>query len=477
MKRLSITLKITLWFTIFMLILSAIIFGFIALVSESTADHRVRGLLTDRVESNVQQIEYDDGELEIEDEFVSYQHGVYSLVLYENGQKAAGYAPYPELEGGGLVDGQVRSLTVSGEGYLVYDRLIPFPEGNIWVRGVAPESGSAISDSAMYQAALFAVPLLILLASAGGYLLARNSLRPIQNISETAEAIGRSGDLSKRIAAGAGEGSGNGDELQRLAATFNRMFDRLEENFQAERRFTSDASHELRTPVTVILAQCEYAFENASGEEELYEALGVIQKQGYRMSRLIEALLRFTRLEQRTESPEFGIVDVSEVALGVCREQRELSEKNISLSWEIQPGLRMKADAALLAQLLGNLIKNAYCYGKEGGSTHVTLQQQGGELLLSVRDNGIGISAEDLPHIWNRFYRAEKSRSAAAGAGFGLGLAFVRQVAELHGGRVRAESAPDRGTTFIVSLPGAWAPESIGPQKTAEGGSSKSRMA
>ena len=160
--------------------------------------------------------------------------------------------------------------------------------------------------ASLYTSALFSIPFLILLAAFGGYLLAKRSLRPIRVISQTAEEIGNSGDLSKRIAI-----DENGDELHQLAGTFNRMFDQLEQNFEAEKQFTADASHELRTPIATILAQCEFAFENASGEAELYEIVGDIQKQGYRMTRLVESLLDFTRLEQRTERAAFEIIDMS----------------------------------------------------------------------------------------------------------------------------------------------------------------------
>lgn len=338
----------------------------------------------------------------------------------------------------------IRTVSAGGEAYLVYDRLITFGRHeDVWVRGVVLEGGSGISSSAVYGATLIALPILIALAAVGGYLIAGRSLKPIKRISETAEEIGSSGDLSKRIDMDSG-----GGELHQLAGTFNRMFDRLESNFEAERSFTSDASHELRTPVSTILAQCEYAFENASGEQELYEAIGAIQKQGYRMSRLIESLLQFTRIEQQTETLSLETVDLSELVLSVCREQKESGEKNISLSEYVQAGIGMKADRALIARLLVNLIRNAYRYGRENGSIRVTLKDSPDEITLSVADNGIGIAPEEIPKIWNRFYRVDKSRGASGGAG--LGLAMVRQITALHGGRIYVDSRPGQGSVFTV---------------------------
>lgn len=171
------------------------------------------------------------------------------------------------------------------------------------------------------------------------------------------------------------------------------------------------------------------------------------------MSRLIESLLHFTRMEQRTEKPTFELIDLSAAVLGVCHEYKELGEKNITLTAYVQPGIGMKADTALMAQLLGNLIKNAYRYGVENGSIQVNLRAENQNIVLSVADNGVGIASDELPNIWNRFYRVEKSRSAAKGSGFGLGLAVVRQIADLHRGKIYVKSELSRGTIFTIVFP------------------------
>ena len=448
MRKLTIKLKITLWFTAFMIMLCAAVFAFIAFVSDSTATRDVRNNLTSLVDRNTREIDYDDGRLDIEDDFIAFQNGISCILFYEDGTKISGNAPYDALEEEPFEDGRIRPVKIDDDTYLVYDRLITMKRHDaVWVRGVVSESSGAISVSAVSSAALIALPLLIILAAVGGYLIARRSLRPIQKISETAEEIGSSGDLSKRI-----EMDSNGDELNRLAGTFNRMFNRLETNFEAERHFTSDASHELRTPVTIILAQCEYAFENASGEQELYEAIGAIQKQGYRMTHLIESLLYFTRIEQHTESLSFETIDLSALVLSTCREQKEIEEKNISLAEDVQPGIEMRADTALFARMLVNLIRNAYRYGRENGSIRVSLKEQNNGIALSVADDGIGISPEELPKIWNRFYRVDKSRSSSEGLGLGLGLAMVKRIAELHNGKIHSESELGKGSTFIIQF-------------------------
>lgn len=452
MKKLTIKLRITLWFSIMMILLYAVIFVFITFVSNSTASRDNQGILANLVDNNVEEIDYDDGALEVDDDFIAFRDGVYCLVYYESGEKYIGNTPIQELDELDEVpfeNGNVRSVTVEGESYLIYDRLVVFKHHpDVWVRGIVKEYKGAVTSQTVYQAVLITFPILILLAAVGGYFIAKRSLQPIQKICETADVIGKSGDLSKRI-----EMEGNTDELHQLAAAFNHMFDRLQANFEAERNFTSDASHELRTPVATILAQCEYAFENAKGEEELYESIGAIQKQGYRMSHIIESLLQFTRIEQKTEMASFENLDLSELVKIICREHREEMVRDISLEEQIEPGIKMKADRDMISRLLFNLLQNAVRYGREGGYIKVSLRDNKAEIILSVADNGIGIAEGEMSKIWNRFYRVDQSRSSSNGLGLGLGLAMVRQIAQIHGGRVRVESEPEKGSVFKVTFP------------------------
>lgn len=449
MKKLSIKLKITLWFAAFMVLLCAAAFAFVALLSSSDTNRDLERSLTGFVDSNARAVRTEGGKVTANDDFITFRNGIYCILYDGSGEIVEGKAPYSELEEIELSEGGIRSEMVEGEEYLIYDLKIPDRDrSDVWLRGVTLANPNGLSRSAMLHAACIALPLLLALAVVGGYLIARRSLKPIQQISRTAELIGESGDLTRRI-----ELSGSGDELHQLAAVFNRMFDRLEKNFEAERSFTSDASHELRTPVTVILAQCEYALEDAKDEQELYEALGVVQKQGYRMKRMIESLLQFTRLEQQTEAFQPHPINLSALVEKVSRETSETGSKGIALHTDIAQNISVEGDEATLSRMLENLIRNAYKYGRENGNINVALKAENGKALLSVADDGIGISAEDMPRIWNRFYRADKARSAGGEGGFGLGLAIVKQIAVLHGGSVEARSEPDKGSVFTVSLP------------------------
>ena len=228
------------------------------------------------------------------------------------------------------------------------------------------------------------------------------------------------------------------------------MFARLETSFEAEKQFTSDASHELRTPVAVILAQCEDARRGAQTPEQYAEAIDVIERQAGRMSSLIAQLLQMTRLEQGTQRAAFEQADLSGLVEVICAEQPQLP-RGITIQTDIQPDVEAWFDVTLMSRLLQNLINNAARYGRENGHIWVSLRHVEHDAVLSVRDDGIGIPADRLDKIWKRFYQVEASRGAANGAG--LGLPMVRQIAALHGGTVTVDSREGEGSCFTLRFP------------------------
>ena len=301
--------------------------------------------------------------------------------------------------------------------------------------------GYSLSASGLWDI-LLVFPLILAAALLGGYWLAGRFLQPVSRISRTAENIRKSGDLTRRV-----KTKDTGDELAALAENFNAMFDRLEKNFEAERQFTSNASHELRTPVTVILAQCEYALTNTVDHKELKEALQVVQRQGYRMSQLIETLLLLTRIEQNTGDYPMEDTNVSALTRDICQDAAMLPEQEITLETEIREGIWLKVNPRLYRTMLDNLLRNAYRYGREKGKIQVSLTEENGIVRLKVKDNGMGIEEKDLPHIWERFYRGGASRKKK---GLGLGLSMAWQIVQYHRARITVESAAGKGTEFCV---------------------------
>ena len=273
------------------------------------------------------------------------------------------------------------------------------------------------------------------------------ALAPISKMRKTAQEIADSNDLPKRLSLGDGK-----DEVYRLGAVFDEMLDKIEASFEAEKQFTSDASHELRTPVSVILSECEYAMDCAKTEEEYQDSLAVIKRQGGKMSKLISELLTISRMDKHNLIPEFEEVNLSELLEIVCEEQREISEGNIALDLDIEENVCAKADSSLIARLFVNLIQNAFQYGRDGGYVQVSLKSENGNILFSVTDNGIGIKKEELPKIWERFYQVNQSRTNPNGS-MGLGLAMVKQIAQIHKGRMEVKSELGEGSTFTFIMP------------------------
>ncbi|MDR1292470.1 MAG: HAMP domain-containing histidine kinase, partial [Clostridiales Family XIII bacterium] len=260
--------------------------------------------------------------------------------------------------------------------------------------------------------------------------------------------IRHGGDLTKRIGLPPGD-----DEVHRLANTFDEMFDRLEESFDGERRFTSDASHELRTPTSVILAQCEYALGEERKKPELLSSFEVVRRQAERMSGLITSLLNLTRMDAAALSAEVEDFDFSELVEMATDEIRATYSDKLDIICDAEPGVFVHGDRSLLLRLVLNLSNNACQYTQEGGSVGVRLRREGGDAVFSVEDTGVGIAAHDLEHIWDRFYMASKSRTADGLRHTGLGLSMVKQISDTHGGKLDVVSAPGEGSVFTFTMP------------------------
>lgn len=452
-KKNSFKKRITLWFSLALTILCIVMFVAVLLLYRYTEKLNIMENLALNTDDFANQIEEDkeqqkfllsDTSDSTQDDLYFYLNGTFLAIYREDGKRCVGYFLSREEDKIPFEDYQLRESTIEEVECCVYDRKIQTVEGICWVRGVAYNAFEWSYILETIKNILYVVPIVLLLALAGGYVLTKRFMKPIRQITETAEEIRTSGNLAKRI-----EIRDNGDELAQLAETFNRMFERLQKNFESEREFTSNASHELRTPVAIIRAQCEYAIENVKDPDELWEVITAVQKQSYRMSRMLETLLVLTRIEQKSEYYPTCEENISEIVRMVCVEWQMKSEKNITLYSEIMPDIQRPLNGELLTLLINNLLQNAYRYGKENGNIYVKLTKEEEKAVIRVRDDGIGISQSDLSRIWERFYRADKSRSKK---GLGLGLSLVKQIVEYYGGSVTVESTEGTGTEFCVRL-------------------------
>jgi len=292
---------------------------------------------------------------------------------------------------------------------------------------------------------VIAVPLALALAAGGGIFLARRALKPVDKIAHTAEEIEET-DLSRRI------NVNTKDELGRLAATLNAMIGRLEKAFQRQKQFTSDASHELRTPLAVIEAESTLALQKERPPSDYRQSLETISQESRQMSSLIDQLLTLARADAGKEQWNFTEVNLGKLISNLSTDIEVLcQEKGLSFQLGQAQDLVVKCDEARLRELFMNLLDNAIRYTPSPGTISVSLHREGQMAVVAITDTGIGIPAEDIPFIFERFYRVDKSRSRVEG-GSGLGLAISRHIAEAHEGKIEVESQVGSGSTFSVWL-------------------------
>lgn len=282
----------------------------------------------------------------------------------------------------------------------------------------------------------------------GGWFIASRALRPLQDISATASRIS-GGHLAERINVADTE-----NELGQLAGVLNSTFARLEAAFAQQKQFTADASHELRTPIAVLLSEAQTTLARPRTAEEYRETLEACLETAQQMRRLTESLLQLARFDAGQEKLRHEPVDLAEIVrTSVELVQPLAAEKDIKIHCALAP-VQVLGDEVRLGQLITNLVTNAIRYNQPAGEVRVQTRTDATVAVLTVTDTGPGIAPEDLPHIFERFYRADKSRTTAHGR-TGLGLAICKAIVDAHGGTIEAQSAPEAGSNFIVRLPQA----------------------
>ena len=390
----------------------------------------------------------------------SEQHGFYYVIFPRSGgdgKEIARSANYPNHE---ITTTSINSLRVvnvfsefpariakpqqmfSFDNYREIGDMLPSGE-QIWVGcSIFPEL-KELHRTALNLLAVGGLILLVVLA--GGWWLVSRAIKPINEISATAAKIS-AGDLSQRINIAEAE-----SELGQLAAVLNSTFARLETAFAQQKQFASDAAHELRTPVSVILTQTQTALNRERDAASYKQTVEACQRAAQRMRKLIESLLELARFDAGQEVLKQLRFNFSKTISDSAELVQPLAEeRGVKIVSEIAP-LELTGDSERLAQVVTNLLTNAIQYNQPGGEVRVKLESQTGLAVLEIADTGQGIASEDLPRVFERFYRADQSRTGAGNAG--LGLSICKAVVEAHGGTIEVASEKNRGTTFTVRLP------------------------
>lgn len=303
------------------------------------------------------------------------------------------------------------------------------------------------------------VPLALIAAGAGGWFIARQALSPVAELTETAAAISSS-NLHRRVA-----GGGSSDELARLASTFNDMIARLERTFNSQRRFIADASHDLRTPLTVIRAELELLCSRPGVDGEIRGALDRAIRGIDNLQRLANDLLLLARADADQLQPVEETARLDEIIVECASGVKALAaQKHISLRVDVSEPLELHCSASLLQRAITNVIENAIKYSPEDSSVEIASARADSLAVITVTDNGHGIPPEDLPRVLDRFYRGDRARSTQ---GTGLGLAITKAIVDAHHGHLQIDSQPGSGTRVTVTLPlDADAPEELQARQT-----------
>ena len=441
----SAKLRMTLYFTLMVLLLAALVLVYIVVVNKSAMSDDPASRLVHMVLENADEVEFDNGRFDWDD-LDAYKRGVYCCFYDEDGQLLHGARRENwEIELPFLPN-VVRTVKTGGEEVYIYDVSVDMAVTDIWIRGmVSAEDHSGLAQTLMIIS-IALLPLILILSVGGGWLIAWSAFRPMEKTIEAANSINAGEDLSRRLNIRRGP-----SEMRRLSAAFDRMFERLERAFEAERQFSSDASHELRTPITVILAQCDRAKRKDETKEDFLSSIAVIEEQGEKMSELVNSLLSLSRMSGGAERYPMRRGDLGELVESCCDSFIPCIEKNINLEKDIEAGIETEYNPELISRLVHNLLQNACKYGREGGHIELKLKREGGHAVLSVSDDGMGIDKADLDKVWQRFWQADASRAEDGGSG--LGLAMVKEIAHIHGGDVAVDSLIGRGSTFTVRIP------------------------
>ena len=451
MKRLSLKMKLTILYTALM---TTVVCGVLAILL-SINNHEiltsVQSRLEEKVAETTEDIEYRNGALEFDSDILELEHGIYISVYASNGTLLYGKIPYAFDNTAIFEDGSIRRiLGEDGTQFYLMDMFYQVPgHGTVDIRGVTSITDAEENFVITVRLAIIFLPLLVVLTACMGFYITGRTLRPVGQITDTVRSIQKDKDLSRRINLGNGK-----DEIYRMAATFDDLLESVEKSLKREQQFTSDVAHELRTPISTMLLQCEDLLAQEHLDEETREGVQVLYQKTKHLSQMTSQLLLLSRADQGRAKVEKEMIDFSELTQMAADEiSVTAQEKHIALQTDIQPEIFMMGDETLLIRMWMNLLHNAVKYGKKNGHIWLSLRKWGNEIQAEIRDDGIGIEEKDLLHIWERCYQADQARTQTDSAG--LGLSMVQWIVKEHGGTIQVNSKVGEGTSFYISLPQA----------------------
>jgi len=453
----TIRIRFALWTTALILAFLAAFGGFIYFDLDRSLYAAVDDALILGAEQVVADLDVGDGYIKIptqdnpdQNPYEAFtQRGLTLIVFSKEGNILQAVGPYhltPLAFSSSLSQSEFHTIPEANEIDRIRVYTTPILEGDQvigWVQAMQSLGNAEELLDKLRTALLVGSGLLSLLAGFAGYLLAARALAPIDKITNTAHRISTE-DLSARLNL-----PDNGDEVSRLANTFDEMLARIESGFTRERQFTADVSHELRTPLTAMQMILAVVREGERPVQEYRQAVDDMAEEADRLQELVEDMLQLARGDGSVELNKEEI-DLAVLLGDVADSLRPLAEnKRLTLTCNLPPSLIHFGDIDQLIRLTVNLLDNAIKF-TECGSVTLSAQEMDGHVVIEIADTGVGIPSEHLPHVFERFYRVDSSRSSK---GAGLGLSIARQIVKGHGGRLEVQSEADKGTKFTVYLP------------------------
>ena len=434
-SRVPVSIKVTAWFTAVIIFLFGIVLSSVILLE----DRYINNTSTEELVSAVEKI------YENPDEFENFDDGIYYIKYNADNEIIAGKIPKDFDLALAFSIEDINTYQIENKKFLYYDTRLK--NTGVWIRGIYPLSKFQNNISKIWNIGFYYIaPFLIILVIFIGYRIVKNAFKPVKKISETALEIKKSKNFSRRI-----ELDNSEDEIHKMAYTFNEMLDTVEETFIHEKQFSSDVSHELRTPITVILAQSDYALDYVETLDEAKESFEVINRQAKKMTNLINQIMELSKMERQNKI-EKDKINFSNIILQLLEDYRTLLENNnIELITNIEKDLRIYGNKLMLERLFVNLFTNAMKFTKT--TINVSLNRINKEVILQIKDDGIGITKEDQKYIWDRFFQTSDSRNKDKNKGSGLGLSMVNRIVQLHLATIDVESEVGKGTCFIVKFP------------------------
>ena len=434
-SRVPVSIKVTAWFTAVIIFLFGIVLSSVILLE----DRYINNTSTEELVSAVEKI------YENPDEFENFDDGIYYIKYNADNEIIAGKIPKDFDLALAFSIEDINTYQIENKKFLYYDTRLK--NTGDWIRGIYPLSKFQNNISKIWNIGFYYIaPFLIILVIFIGYRIVKNAFKPVKKISETALEIKKSKNFSRRI-----ELDNSEDEIHKMAYTFNEMLDTVEETFIHEKQFSSDVSHELRTPITVILAQSDYALDYVETLDEAKESFEVINRQAKKMTNLINQIMELSKMERQNKI-EKDKINFSNIILQLLEDYRTLLENNnIELITNIEKDLRIYGNKLMLERLFVNLFTNAMKFTKT--TINVSLNRINKEVILQIKDDGIGITKEDQKYIWDRFFQTSDSRNKDKNKGSGLGLSMVNRIVQLHSATIEVESEVGEGACFIVRFP------------------------